>query len=118
MAVIRFSGVHVNKSGSPGAFRTAGGTHIPGGVPGIKIEQLMGRKQETANLEAVRAQHNIVAGTFLSEEHTSIHIKNNTPHIERLNQGWSAQTPAGFFERALQIAQKSIRGNWRLKETM
>jgi hypothetical protein len=118
MAVLRFSGAHVNRSGRPGAFRTAGGTHIPAGAPGVKIEQAMGRKQETANLDAVRFQHNVVAREFDSYEHDAIYITNNTPHIERLNEGWSAQTSAGFFERALQIARKSIVGTWRLKETL
>lgn len=118
MAVLRFSGAHVNRSGRPGTFRTRGGTHIPSDAPGVKIEQEMGRKHETANLEAVRMQHNAVAQTFDSYEHDAIYITNNAPHIERLNEGWSAQTPAGFFERALVAARKSIVGNWRLKETM
>ena len=118
MAVIRFSGSHVQGPGRPGAFRTLAGTLIPKGTPGIKFEQALSRKHETANLDAVRMQHNEVAETFVATRDNSLRIKNNTPHIERLNEGWSQQTPPGFFERALRIAQQSIKGAWRLKETL
>lgn len=116
MAVIRFSGVHVRVPGRPGFFRTSGGTHIPRGAPGISIEPEFSRKSETANLDAMKAQHNVAAQKFDANENQSIHVTNNTSHIERLNEGWSAQTPAGFFERALQVAKKSLIGTWRLKE--
>lgn len=32
-----------------------------------------------------------------------IYITNNTPYINRLNNGWSQQSPAGFVDRAVQI---------------
>lgn len=31
----------------------------------------------------------------------SIHITNNLPYIGRLNEGWSAQAPSGFVEKAV-----------------
>jgi len=116
MAVLRFSGMHVLGSGRPGAFRTLGGTLIPRGTPGVKFEPELSRKSETANLDAVKMQHNEAVAAFDATKHTSIHITNNTSHIERLNEGWSQQTSAGFFERALQTAKKAVVGAWKLKE--
>lgn len=31
----------------------------------------------------------------------TIHITNNVPYIKRLNEGWSAQAPAGFVQKAV-----------------
>lgn len=117
MAVSRFFGHHVGGSGRPGAFRTLGGMHIPKGTPGITLEGLFSRKHETANLDAMKMQHNGAVAQFKSEEHSSVHITNNTPHIERLNEGWSEQTTPGFFERALYEAKKAVIGNWKLRST-
>lgn len=39
---------------------------------------------------------------------TSVNITNNLPYIERLNDGWSAQAPAGFVEKAVQIGVDAI----------
>ncbi len=116
MAVFRFSGVHANTLGSPTHFRTRAGL-LPLGTGHGKggITPQFSRKDETANLDAVRAQHNEVAAQFDSHRHNSIHITNNTEHIHRLNEGWSAQTPPGFVERAIYEAIKAIRGQWKLK---
>lgn len=38
-----------------------------------------------------------------------IYITNNQPYIKRLNDGSSAQTPAGFVERAVLIGRKMMR---------
>lgn len=40
----------------------------------------------------------------------SIHITNNLPYIGRLNDGWSAQAPAGFVQKAVLIGVAAIRG--------
>lgn len=40
---------------------------------------------------------------------TEIHITNNLPYINRLNEGHSAQAPAGFVETATQIAFEAVR---------
>lgn len=40
----------------------------------------------------------------------TIHITNNLPYIGRLNEGWSAQAPAGFVERAVLNGALRIRG--------
>lgn len=39
---------------------------------------------------------------------SSVNITNNLPYIERLNDGWSAQAPAGFVEKAVQIGIAAI----------
>ncbi len=44
---------------------------------------------------------------------TAIIIANNAPYIERLNNGYSSQAPAGFIEVALNEAQAVIR-NFRV----
>lgn len=60
------------------------------------------------------AQSAIDAGadTFRSYkgEGDIIYITNNLPYIERLNNGYSAQAPAGFVEKAVQAAIDSIPG--------
>lgn len=115
MAVSRFFGHHVGGPGRPGAFRTLGGTLIPKGASGVKLESLFSRKHETANLDAVKMQHSSAVANFKSETNSSVHITNNAPHIERLNEGWSEQSSPGFFERALYEAKKAVLGAWRLK---
>jgi hypothetical protein len=37
-----------------------------------------------------------------------IYIVNRVPYINRLNRGWSKKRPAGFYERAVQIARAAI----------
>ena len=115
MAVSRFFGHHVGGSGRPGAFRTLGGTLIPKGAPGISLESLLSRKGETANLDGMKMQHNEAVSHFDAKRNSSVHITNNTPHIERLNEGWSQQTSPGFFERSVMEAKKAVLGVWRLK---
>jgi hypothetical protein len=38
-----------------------------------------------------------------------IHITNNLHYIGRLNDGWSAQAPAGFVETAVQIGVEAVQ---------
>ena len=45
-----------------------------------------------------------------------IYISNNLPYIKRLNEGWSAQAPAGFVEEAAQAAAKAVLGSRLLEE--
>lgn len=40
---------------------------------------------------------------------SSVNITNNLPYIERLNDGWSAQAPAGFVEKAVQVGVAAIQ---------
>lgn len=116
MAVYRFTGHHVQEEGAPSLFRTATGFFLPlggRGVNGAAIENLFSRKDEHANLDAVRNQHADVIQHFDAMRDSRIFISNNTEHIARLNEGWSAQTSAGFFERSTQEAKKAISGLWK-----
>lgn len=38
----------------------------------------------------------------------TVHITNNLPYIERLNDGWSTQAPANFVQSAVQGAKAKI----------
>lgn len=46
--------------------------------------------------------------TSAPEETTDIHISNNLPYIVPLNEGHSAQAPAGYVEKALQVAKNGL----------
>lgn len=43
----------------------------------------------------------------------TIHLTNNVKYIGRLNDGWSAQAPSGFVQKAIQTAVSAFRG-WRI----
>lgn len=74
------------------------------------------RKDEGANLTAVRVQHSIVASQFDAMKHEYVSVSNNIPYIESLNDGASKQADAGFFEKSPLIAMRAITGAWVLKD--
>lgn len=43
-----------------------------------------------------------------------IYITNNLPYIERLNEGWSKQAPAGFVETAVNVGVQAIQSGQEL----
>lgn len=47
----------------------------------------------------------------------SIWITNNLPYIGRLNNGHSAQAPAGFVQKAITVGANAIKGFAILRET-
>jgi hypothetical protein len=47
-------------------------------------------------------------GTIASYRGGALIIQNNVPYIGALNDGWSAQAPAGFVEKALQNAARAV----------
>lgn len=61
-----------------------------------------------ANAQAAMDQ----ARTALSDRRTGqeVHITNNLPYIGKLNDGWSAQAPAGFVERAISAGSGAAAG--------
>ena len=65
-------------------------------------------KGERSNAEAAIAQGLVVISAARSEH--SIFISNNVHYIGRLNEGWSAQAPAGFVEAAVMRAVNSVKG--------
>lgn len=62
---------------------------------------------ERANAQAALSQAaQVVAGYKLG---SVVYIANNLPYIRALNDGWSAQAPAGFVEAAVQAGSKAAR---------
>lgn len=62
---------------------------------------------ESANAQGALAQGQAAIGQYKNGQ--TIYISNNLPYINRLNDGWSAQAPAGFVEKAVQLASDVIR---------
>lgn len=67
------------------------------------IEPLAGAGSAGAAIEAAKA----VIETAVPGN--TVHITNNLDYIGRLNDGWSAQAPAGFVEEAVQNGVQRIR---------
>jgi hypothetical protein len=65
---------------------------------------------ETANAQAALNQAAAQIDRFRLGANRSIFISNNLPYIERLNDGHSAQAPAGFVESAVQAAARTVQG--------
>lgn len=49
------------------------------------------------------AARNYAGGSYLA-------IANNSPYIQRLNNGWSGQAPASFVQQAVMVGLRSLRG--------
>lgn len=73
-----------------------------------------GRKDETANLSAVQAQHAAASLAFNVEKNSEIYIRNNVDHIALIEGGHSPQTLPGLLERGLNAAMRAISGTWRI----
>lgn len=57
---------------------------------------------ETATRAAVQAAGTASVLTWQPSD-GAIYISNHVPYINRLNNGWSQQSPAGFVDKAVQI---------------
>ena len=64
---------------------------------------------------AARIQENQSEINLVQPEQ-SIYISNNLPYISKLNEGSSAQAPAGFVEAAVAVAENSMKKIDLLKE--
>lgn len=51
-----------------------------------------------------------VVSKYNGDRNREIHLTNNLPYIGRLNDGWSAQAPAGFVEEAVHAGAAQIKG--------
>lgn len=76
---------------------------IPAHAPGSKLG-----KHETQNL-AITMQLGLSKIAQL-KPNTALYITNNAPHIEKLNDGHSAQSQKGFIDRAMLVARHSVQG--------
>lgn len=77
--------------------------------PGMKLGL-----SESANASAAIAAGNAVIA--MSSPDDVLYISNSVPYINRLNDGYSKQAPAGFVERALAAGQSRARRVRRLLE--
>lgn len=79
-----------------------GKAHYPG---------LGGSTQNASARETIELAKRMLANKKPGQK---IYITNNQPYIKRLNDGYSAQQPAGFVERAALIGRKAIQ-RYKLK---
>ena len=59
------------------------------------------------NAQAAINQAEEVISSYQSGD--TIHISNNLPYIQRLNDGYSAQAPANFVETAIALAAQEVQ---------
>lgn len=65
---------------------------------------------EASTQAAISQASGVIAGYVGGPTSPAIHITNNLPYIQKLNDGYSAQAPAGFVETALATAVTAIAG--------
>lgn len=59
--------------------------------------------------EAIEQGKSTIAGYKGGTKEAAVHITNNLPYIGRLNEGHSAQAPAGFVERAIEVGVQAVK---------
>lgn len=64
-----------------------------------------GKKGSTAEISREEAYNNGVAVLAQKKPGQLVYITNCLPYIQRLNEGWSQQEPAGFVERAILLGR-------------
>ena len=60
--------------------------------------------------EALEQGKSTIAGYRGGTPDAAVHITNNLPYIGKLNEGHSAQAPAGFVEEAVLTGASTVRG--------
>ncbi|MFN4009868.1 MAG: hypothetical protein ACK4K8_07935, partial [Pannonibacter sp.] len=85
---------------------------------GLFPARVPGERGSTAEENAAAT---IEAGTptieaFDIRSNREIHVTNNAPHIQPLNDGHSKQAPAGFVQTAVMEGLATVRGAKILKE--
>ena len=85
---------------------------------GLFLARVLGKAGSTADENAAAT---IEAGTptieaFDIEKNAEIHITNNAPHIQPLNDGHSRQAPVNFVQTAILEGLATVRGTKILKE--
>lgn len=78
---------------------------------GTRAPYSPGDKGSTGGASAAAAiqQGQGVIASYDIDRDNSIHITNNLDYIERLNDGYSAQAPAGYVQDAIALAVRVIR---------
>jgi len=75
----------------------------------------VGRAGERFSSTTPIAQGAAAIALYKGGPNASIHITNNLPYIGRLNDGHSAQAPAGFVEQAVLRGADAVRNAQLLK---
>lgn len=70
-----------------------------------KVEKGTTQEVDKDGTEAQAKAIGVVTRYNLGDE---INIANNLPYIGRLNNGHSKQSPAGFVQKAIQVAERSV----------
>lgn len=69
-----------------------------------------------ANATAAMAQAAGVAADYDGDLHNEVHVTNNLPYIEVLNDGSSAQAPADFVGEAVRAGVDAVKGSRLLED--
>ena len=83
------------------------------GQPDTRVLDTPGSKSQGTR-DALTQGREATSGYKLGD--SGIYITNNLPYIERLNNGYSAQAPAGMVERAIQAGKRYLAGVELLKK--
>lgn len=65
--------------------------------------------QESGNAQGATDQAEAVIARYKPGD--DIHITNNLPYIQRLNDGWSAQAPENFVEKAIEAGSQAVKAS-------
>lgn len=65
---------------------------------------------ETENASRAMEQGAGVIAKYKADKNREIHITNNLPYIQRLNEGSSQQAPENFVEQAVAAGVRSVQG--------
>ena len=71
----------------------------------VSINTEIDTELDSTDVQATLDRNNAVVRGYRNGD---IIVQNNVPYIGRLNDGWSAQAPAGFVERSLQAAARAV----------
>jgi len=97
----------VDKGVARSNWRVSIGEPLDGIIPAYAPGEGLGAS-ETSNAQAAISQAQAVIGRQMPGQ--AISIANNLPYIERLNQGWSRQAPAGFIDSSVAAAVAAVGG--------
>jgi hypothetical protein len=81
------------------------GSKVQGTVDALQPGK-KGSTHEAAIADAISLAYSILSRAKPGE---SIWISNNLPYIQRLDEGYSTQAPAGFVDRAVLIGRKTVQ---------
>lgn len=74
----------------------------------VSIDTEIDSEVDSTNAQGAIARN---ASVIRGYRNGSIILQNNLPYIGALNNGSSAQAPAGFVEKAIQAAARAVRGS-------